>query len=387
MPKIKNNQENEATSPLIRVPEKVGLSTSMGHSADPRTRGREVMRLASSLAEDPWRSGDHYDDHLLYFDVESLKNKFRNISEPARQTIDVYFDISAPEFIVDVKNKSDQSSWADWLSKEATLPELVNVAEWHNHVLGEQSSDPEIKSAIELEKSRFTQAANDLYAQGVIAKPPKDARDLEVAIVDVFDDVLLTSGGNAYFSPYVKNQLNVVQGQGRTEETRRQDSIHQIRYSLPHELTHWGIGTSDGILGGLQAPRWIDEAFTEEVTRMLGAQLGSAGNRPIVYLAERKLLELVLSGVPSEHTVPDSPNRLATRAYSGDQDAKDELLLTIDEIWGVNDTLKKVSQMVINTERENANNIRGARRALMDTIAILSNSDRSLVREQLNSVS
>lgn len=390
MPKIKKDEEFDNKHSWKGLSEEVDLSTGKEHSADPRTAGREVMRAASRSAEASangrqWE--DHYRDHLLYFEVKSLKTRFTNLPEPASKTVDLYLDTSAPKFLADVRMKSDQSSWADWLSKEATLPELVNVAEWHNHVLGEQAVDPEIQGAIELEKTRFAQAATELYEEGVLAKPPKDPRDLEVAVVDVFDDVLLTLGANAYFNPYVKNQLNIIQGQGRTEEIRREDSIHQIHYSLPHELTHWGIGTSDGIFGGQRAPRWIDEALTEEVTRMLSARLGSGGNRPIVYLGERKLLELVLSGVPSEQSVPDAPNRLATRAYSGDEAVKDELLRTIDEIWGVNHMLEKVSQLVVKAEQENNRNGRGSMRAFMDVMVMLSNSDRDLVREQLNSLS
>jgi hypothetical protein len=342
------------------------------------------MRLSSQLAEDTangrkWES--HHDDHMLYFDVEDFKCKFINLTEPVSKKIDYYFDISAPQFLVDAKKKTGQTSWSDWLSKEATLPELVNVAEWHNHVLGEQATDPAIQSTIESEKSGFMTAATKLYEEGVITRPPKDTKKLDVAVIDIFDKIIVSMGANAYFEPHIDNRLNIIQGKGRTVEDRRGDSIDQIHYSLQHELTHWGIGAPNRTSGGPLSARWIDEALTEEVTCMLG----SRSNRPLVYIVERKLLEVVLSGASSEDSVPTTPSKLATRAYSGDVDSVDELSKIVDKIWGINHMLEKVNKLVIQAEQESNRNGVSNIRTFLGLITILT-GNRSQLEELLRTV-
>jgi len=144
---------------------------------------------------------------------------------------------------------------------------------------------------------------------------------------------------------YQLGTQEVVLRQGeRTDRGKNEQSImNDFQSSLTHELVHATVSYSYEAPGNPLAARWLNEAQTEETSRLFQYDAKLPVVRKDIYADERALRKLLLS----KSTLPPlEASKLLMRAFTGNDEDTTAFVQHIDEAWGATDVIEKISQAI-----------------------------------------
>jgi len=277
-------------------------------------------------------------------ELSDVRTVLRNVDD-TDGVMNRYLNGAAPLHIVhtlirDAPRPQPETSWKQWLTQKATDDELLNVLQWHNDLIEQQTDSEAIEAAFTAQKETFRRTAQKMYEHGWFALPPKDIDDIRLVISDVFDMAMKERDGY-----YQLGTQEVVLRQGeRTDRGKNEQSImNDFQSSLTHELVHATVSYSYEAPGNPLAARWLNEAQTEETSRLFQYDAKLPVVRKDIYADERALRKLLLS----KSTLPPlETSKLLMRAFTGNDEDTTAFVQHIDEAWGATDVIEKISQAI-----------------------------------------
>ncbi len=302
-------------------------------------------------------------------EVQKLRSYFNALDTTAVSAVDEYFENSAPPSVWLAKVKAgvlgdwskwldsindtesgkwtrirrygnlvNRKSWSDWLVREATEEELVNVFEWHNHVLGEQAIDPELRKIIDKEKLRFVRHANELFAIGALSRQPKSLDTTRILINDMFDTAAKGWGG--YYS-HVTDTIVMHQGYGQTSEARLDSVRTDAGRVLIHEFVHSAVSTMPEYPSSPVHASWISEALTQIISEVIRQDSGEKVKKD-TYKDEVGLFYKLINKATDGYSILLA----AFKAYSGDLNDAEVFTSLVDQAWGTSGVLQDINRIV-----------------------------------------
>jgi hypothetical protein len=278
-------------------------------------------------------------------------------------SLDMYMDLSAPPLLRYARTAAEYSqfSWSDWIKDGASDEELLNILEWHNHVVEEQQQNQVVSAEIE---SNRRATKNAIIALGEAGQVVVNAEDLsridsiQIAIRDSFDTRIASRLG--YYS--TETDIVLAQGIGRTVQRRIESSKRLIQDILSHEMVHGVLNKAHDMPVNPLEPSWINEPLTEMLATLIREHISwhDEDGRPIesdtyfpavpkAYLEDIGLIKTLLAGRNGEST--DITTIAAFRGMTGGYEMAMQFSKLIDEVWGQRDVLLKLKRLIADMKR------------------------------------
>ena len=288
--------------------------------------------------------------------LHAIRMQLRSTDENQEAWMNTYLDTQAPAFIKDGAEafRGQGMPWSEWLSKEASDEQLVNLLQWNIVQVAERQKDPAFLEAVEEVRHTYTQNVEAAIEAGWFSHEAlaslSRVKKVRVEVGDRLSTILRQVRGAS-----VPGEEAVIIA---PPETPGQTIAQEVRDVLPHELNHAVLQRlTDGEPLGA---RWAKEALTE-----LSANAIDRNRDVVTYPYElRLLLTLLTRGSQKVETA------LATRAYAGGDAEKETLYESLDTSWGVADSLNKVTDFVYRTAEESGSHLH-SRREREDVALIL----------------
>ena len=303
----------------------------------------------------------HYYGEEALRHVADVRTSLRSLNASAGGAVGAYFDVSVPLHLMNqlrpeaahAEYISDKNSAAEVMQGLKELPDdvLLNVLQWHNHVIEQQSESEEVQRSFRVLKYEFLIAANKIYERGFFALPPKDIDDAALVVGDVFDTLAKERSGYYRFG---ETEVTVGQGMGISPEDRIDNFRAEFPRVLIHEFVHLFLNRSLEDRSNPVTARWINEALTEQVARNIRKEMGRFDEKDTTYAAERRLLRLVISRSPNQVET----TKLATRAFSGTEADRDAFVGHINKVWNATDVLEKIEDALLKEEARQVSELR-----------------------------
>ena len=280
--------------------------------------------------------GENIADHIA-----EVRETLNAMAPESDNTIDDYFTLAIPKYMLDaIIDDSDkegrQIPWREWITRSDDR--LLNVLQWHNHIIEQQSQSDDVEQSFQAHKELFMAEADKLYQDGYLALPPKDV-EAKLIVGDLFDTLVKNRTG--YYKPGTAAVV-VTQGIGHNPEVRRENLKKHFPAVLTHEFVHLFLNRSLDAQDSPMASVWLNEALTETINRNIRKGFGDDVKKDKTYEPERKLLiSLIAKSSDQEATL-----RLATKAFSGDASDRKAFLAHIDTVWGAEDVIEKIDAAI-----------------------------------------
>lgn len=268
---------------------------------------------------------------------QGLSDTRRRLSEldpESGKDWDRYCTMSVPAFLEGIKHAASgrDGSWAEWLSGEATDPQLLNFLQWHNHAMGELMTEPAIAGEVRRQKDEYKQALVIGMTEGWLHPEDAEAAIENVERVRVYPGDLFDTRFQGRAGYHMRGSGRVVAATVKTVAggPHYEDIRRGFKRNAKHELNH-------AVFRGFDV-RWLDEALTEHIAIVMecceSADVIDAWTRAVVrestYHAERELLVVVL-----RDGAEDVPATMAMRAYSEYEDGDERAAFkeAVDRSW------------------------------------------------------
>jgi len=238
-------------------------------------------------------------------------------------------------------------SWREWLMTYAEESEIFDILEVHNSVLQQHAASEAIAQDIDTLQTKFISALHLMNDRGLIASHPEHPSSFPIYYGDIFDTHLKQRGG------YYEDQTGeIVLGQGY--KVAAQTHVEEARQELPRVLTHeWVHASLGNMLEDVYSPlsiRWLNEGFTEMVSKAIRDKSGESLEEDNVYIHERQLVESLVG--PERN--PEVWRYKMMRAFTGTDNDRHEFVQYIDGLWKSEDVIRKVTRAVSAEERLHA---------------------------------
>jgi hypothetical protein len=282
--------------------------------------------------------------------ISATRARINSLDATGINNMQAYMNSYAPEFLSQQLQLATEPggvvpSWQEWLGRRATIEQLTNVLAWHNHIIGEHVTDVDIEAMTIALRTPVVQAITDLQQRGQLMPSERDMSATEVIIGDTFDTDGRQRAG--YFEPN-DNVMVVHQGIGTTTLARRLSLQSDVPRVVIHELVHAAIDTTYINPHPTFSVRWIQEALTEKLSRIIRSEYMDENNSVSrAYNFEIDLLDALCSKGDSDENM-----RLAQRAYSGGDTERDQFIAAIDAAWGYQDVIEKIHERITKYEVE-----------------------------------
>lgn len=304
-------------------------------------------------------------------ELQHVRATLRQIEGREEDIMGRYFNETVSQYVFNVikqheRPKSPEVSWKHWLTELADDEVLLNILQQHNYAVEQQATSQRIELAFEISKHFFATTVSDMYENGDIALPSKRIDEIDLVVGDVFDTLMKERSG--YFQPGVA-EVVLAQGQqgakrpGEQQQPRQRLTPRQVREQvqqdreqallkefprvLTHEFVHALLCRTYEVPGNPLAARWINEAETEVLSRLIRQAQGLTVKEDKVYQPERELRELLLSKAPN----PEFAAKLLMRAFTGEEHDTDIFVAHINTVWGADDVMEKIHQAVAFEEK------------------------------------
>ncbi|MDB5186713.1 MAG: hypothetical protein JWM07_185 [Candidatus Saccharibacteria bacterium] len=296
---------------------------------------------------------EYYKEHSESDDeLDKIRYSLQGLDAAESAALSKYMTDNAASFLrqsKDVNAPEETLSWQDWLAKKATNEQLLNILQWHAHVSGEQLTHPEINEQIAGKKAVFKEMLPHLIDAGILAPQASSAIKsidaINVRINDVFDTLIK---GRAGYHTSGTEYVVIQQGTGATADERYRSLSYNIDDVTFHELTHATLANNYNVGNEVMDARWLNETLTERIAQLFKElDAGEDYQGMPAYWDEDRLLTRMLDGDAGGVAVDMT---VATRAYSGGKQELADFTSALDDAWGTDNALAKISTMVATVE-------------------------------------
>jgi len=283
------------------------------------------------------------------YELKGVRDTLQQIEGRDEDTMGRHFGAIVSPYVFGLLKKHDQPngpeiSWKKWLTERASDEELLNILQQHNYIVEQQATSQRIELSFEISKHFFATTVSDMYDSGDIALPSKSIDEISLVVGDVFDTLMKERSG--YYQPGVA-EVVLAQGQIGGEDARETAFLREFPRVLTHEFVHALLCRTYEVSGNPLAARWINEAETEVISRLIRQAQGLNVVEDKVYQPERDLRELLLSKAPN----PEFAAKLLMRAFTGEEHDTDIFVTHINTAWGADDVMEKIHQAVAFEEK------------------------------------
>jgi hypothetical protein len=302
-----------------------------GHAEHLDSLGEDQLAMdARSVAQEhEWRTGEMLDEVRTRLQTE-------------RERPDMLADY-INYFIGDAFDKdraaghTQHSNIIDWLGDGehgATDGQLFTFLNRHVRHLEEQQTHPEVVEVIERSRAQYVRVIEQGVAAGWLSPEALHSigkvKDAHVVVGDLWDTFM--QGEKAYF---MDGESYVVVGQGARTTWGRDDTLENIRSTLPHEFSHLQFDDQR------DTPIWFSEAMAEHINRIV--QHGDPGvidpdrrTDQGYYIGYRRFLANILSGRKPGSRQAQELLVAALHAYTSPADGPEwqEFMRQFDAEWG-----------------------------------------------------
>jgi len=283
------------------------------------------------------------------YELKSVRDTLQQIEGRDEDIMSRHFGSIVSQYVFGLLGQHDQPngpeiSWKRWLAERATDEELLNILQQHNYIVEQQATSQRVGLAFEISKHFFATTVSDLHEAGDISVPLKNIDEITLVVGDVFDTLMKERSG--YYQPGVA-EVVLAQAQIGDENAREAALLREFPRVLTHELVHALLCQTYEVPGNPLAARWINEAQTEVLSRLIRQAQGLTVKEDKVYQSERDLRELLLSKASD----PVYAAKLLMRAFTGEDQDTDMFVAHINAAWGADDVMEKIHQAVGFEER------------------------------------
>lgn len=319
---------------------------------------------------------EYYKEHSdTYEELERIKYSLEELDTAESSALNKYMNDNVTSFLQQSKELSTPEytlDWRDWLANKATNEQLLNVLQWHAYVSGEQLAHSEINEQIADKKAAFKEILPYLIDSGILAPQASSAFEsvdaIDVRINDAFDTVI--KGRAGYYTTGAEHVV-IQQGVGVTADERYDNLLQNIDDVTFHELTHAVLANNYNVENEVMDARWLNEALTERIAQLFKELDDRKDYQGVpAYWDEDRLLVKMIGGKDGRAV----DMIVATRAYSGGKQELDEFVSALDDAWGVDDALAKISAMVSVVEAASeANGVSRLRERQIQAVHVVTN--------------
>jgi hypothetical protein len=337
-------------------------------SVSAETKTREFDEIINPERSDEERSLSRLKDTRAWYqheaeraeeefqgDIENASDALIDLSDFSVKQLEAYMNTAASSFLKQVKTLAGYGvlPWRDWLVHGASQDHLLNVLQWHNHVVGEQHEDETIKQGIETNRQEVKQAVTKLVEDGLIVSDPDSIERISVWIGDVFD--MHMKGQLGYHTLNTRNVF-ITQGVGKTLDERVAGLRGIIKEVLPHEFVHAAFDKANDAPDNPLAPSWLKESLTEKLSTLIRQYIALQNNdstpiAPIGYPDEIMLLDTLLAGKDQSEATQEENQKAALKGFTGGYDLAVEFSKQLDKAWGRDKVISRVTGAIETMEQ------------------------------------
>lgn len=277
-------------------------------------------------------------------EIEKARKVMTGYTGAVGELLDRYLNGLVPLHIFDSIKKYSTSegkeiSWTQWLRQYASQDEVMQILFEHAAVLHAHATNERIKENINALQSSFVDGIDWLQSTDRIGSEPKNPTEVSIHYGDIFDTYLKEQAAY-YFSPESKIVLG--QGHRTSRNTFVNEAIREQPIVLTHELVHGLLGKALYDTTSPLSERWIDEAMTELISRVMRERAGEDHITDEFYLEERALLAELIKPFERDPFIL----KMLSRAYTGTSGDRESVVELFDGVYGAKDVLEKVTAAI-----------------------------------------